>query len=216
MPELYIDEVAALGVEPAAPSGTTRFVAALNTQYMGDHNGVEFAQAAHLAVAARCGALRREDLLSNSAPAPRGPLYSGIMIDDFIALERVRPDAPPQAPDRFKDLLAAYSDVNLTAHPGKLEQQATQSTKWGVHIDGATGYVRTPPERALFLASLTAEVVKLGLSTAALLESLVGSWVALFMQRRRCLCLLDLVYDALRGRDPTDVLQLSPSCARSS
>ena len=210
MPELHIDEVAALGVEPAAPSGTTRFVAALNTQSMGDHNGVEFAQAAHLAVAARCGALRREDLLSNSAPAPRGPLYSGIMIDDFIALERVRPGAPPQAPDRFKDLLAAYSDVNLTAHPGKLEQQATQSTKWGVHIDGATGYVRTPPERALFLASLTAEVVKLGLSTAALLESLVGSWVALFMQRRRCLCLLDLVYDALRGRDPTDVLQLSP------
>ena len=50
----------------------------------------------------------------------------------------------------------------------------------------------------------------MGLATAQLLESLVGSWISIFMQRRRALSTLDVVYDALRGRAPTYILQLSP------
>ena len=39
--------------------------------------------------------------------------------------------------------------------------------------------------------------------------SLVGSWISAMLCRRRTLCLLETVYEALRGRELDDVLRLS-------
>ena len=59
------------------------------------------------------------------------------------------------------------------------------------------------------LAGITAEVASLGYSSVELLMSLVGSWISAMLCRRRTLCLLEVVYEALRGRELDDVLRLS-------
>ncbi len=39
--------------------------------------------------------------------------------------------------------------------------------------------------------------------------SLVGSWVSAILRRRRCLCLVEVSYEAMRGRALDDVLRIS-------
>ena len=80
---------------------------------------------------------------------------------------------------------------------------------WGVHLDGRAGTVNSPFGRILFLAGVTAEVAALGYASVELLMSLVGSWISAMLSRRRTLCLLESVYEALRGRELSDVLRLS-------
>ena len=86
----------------------------------------------------------------------------------------------------------------------------------GELINGKLGTVNSPFGRVLFLAGITAEVASLGYSSVELLMSLVGSWISAMLCRRRTLCLLETVYEALRGRELDDVLRLSgdygPSC----
>eukprot|EP00971_Amphidinium_carterae_P235292 4669063-Amphidinium_carterae.1 len=93
---------------------------------------------------------------------------------------------------------------------GLQHREAVESTvKWGVHIDGNTGVIRTPVEKLVYLAHVTTTVIKLGVCTVLLLQSLVGSWVSVLLQRRRMLCLLDLTYECLRSRHESDVIRLS-------
>lgn len=76
-------------------------------------------------------------------------------------------------------------------------------------MNGKLGTVNSPFGRVLFLAGITAEVASLGYSSVELLMSLVGSWISAMLCRRRTLCLLETVYEALRGRELDDVLRLS-------
>ena len=110
----------------------------------------------------------------------------------------------------MKSLLAAYEKAGLKSHPTKLEFGVEVTTKWGVELNGLTGKLRTPPLRVIFLSAVTLEIVRLRLMTVQLLESLVGSWIAVFLHRRRVLCVIDLAFEAMRGRQPTDVLAISP------
>ena len=99
MPELSSTEVAAIGLDPSAIecSFPPRFVAAMATQCMGDQSGVEFAQGAHLAIAARASSLMEGDLLSYSAPPLRGRIAAGIVMDDYARLEVVPLSSPQPA-----------------------------------------------------------------------------------------------------------------------
>ena len=86
------------------------------------------------------------------------------------------------------------------------------STLWshgGVNLNGKVGTVNSPFGRVPFLAGISAEVASLGYASVELLMSLVGSWISAMLCRRRTLCLLETVYEALRGRELDDVLRLS-------
>ena len=50
----------------------------------------------------------------------------------------------------------------------------------------------------------------LGFSSVSMLEALAGSWVSIFGVRRRLLCTMDLVFEALSIPDRTAILNLSP------
>ena len=80
---------------------------------------------------------------------------------------------------------------------------------WGAQLDGEAGRVSGPPLRLISVAVISASVARLGYASALLLHTLSGIWTSLIMFRRRCLCLLDLVFDATRGRRAGDVLELS-------
>ena len=151
-PELSASDVRAIGADPSSllAGGCSRFVAAMSTQCMGDQSGVEFAQGAHMALAARAGALVEDDLLSYSMPPIRGPVAAGIVIDDYVCMEVVpvtsaRPslDGPPltEGARRTKKLLLAYSGAGLASHPSKLEFGVDVTTKWGAEVHGVKGEV---------------------------------------------------------------------------
>ncbi|CAE7945157.1 unnamed protein product, partial [Symbiodinium necroappetens] len=57
------------------------------------------------------------------------------------------------------------------------------------------------------------EAYRRALTTAQLLESLVGSWLSVFLLRRRLLASMVHVFSAVRGLGPNDIIRLSPELA---
>ena len=102
-----------------------------------------------------------------------------------------------------------YIANGLCSHPDKEEVNATDLTSWGARCLGVTGWVSCPTSRIIYLTAFTVEVVRLGVATVALLESLGGSWVAVLMVKRRLLSVMDLIFEAGRGRSQNSVLRLS-------
>ena len=96
--------------------------AAISTLPMGDGNAPEFAQAAHIGMGLRGGALRFPELLYHGGIPPAGPYCSGVIYDDHCALEQEgfvvsasgarepHAEAAPDAiaPRRFEAMRAVY------------------------------------------------------------------------------------------------------------
>ena len=200
---------------------------AFQTMAMGDLNAVEFGMAAHLGLAVSCGAITQSELIHLNGRIPRGPYAAGIIIDDAVGLQLETalpptassdgypvplPDVSPEsvAPSRFEAMNVKYREVGLLAHEKKAVRRAHKATFWGGLFDGVTGLVRAPLVRAIPLTMLTVAVVELGYATVALLQVLSGSWISIYIFRRRLFCMLDLVFAATRGRLQGDVIQMSP------
>ncbi|CAE7512666.1 unnamed protein product [Symbiodinium sp. KB8] len=95
----------------------------------------------------------------------------------------------------------------------KVFSDSTKASFWGITVHGESGWVRPNPERLWPLMLITSRVVQLGLTTAQLLESLVGSWLSVFLLRRRLLASMVHVFSAVRGLGPNDIIRLSPELA---
>ena len=103
----------------------------------------------------------------------------------------------------------AYSASGLRINTEKSIHRQFLASFWGARVDGLSGDVRAPIERGLALAGLTLAVARLGFSSVNLLTVLAGSWVAIFAFNRRLMCILELIFEAQRGRRQEDVLRLS-------
>jgi hypothetical protein len=57
--------------------------AGFRSLFQGDHLGVEFALAAHQGLLERAGLLVDSQQIKGHCPFPKGPIYSGLIIDDF-------------------------------------------------------------------------------------------------------------------------------------
>ena len=64
-----------------------RIVVRLTTMAMGDHNSVEFGQAGHFIVAAKCGAISEGEMIRYSGRLPLSTLKVGVIQDDFGIVE---------------------------------------------------------------------------------------------------------------------------------
>jgi hypothetical protein len=180
-----------------------------------------------MGIAVAVGALTDAELISTAAPPPRGSYWAGILIDDHCGFEKEScdpggllrgerlPAAAPPDPSRAAQAFAAmretYPCVHLAAHQGKAASRSFLQVRWGAYIDGVRGWVSAPPAKTLALSLLTLRVVLVGFCHVALLWMLEGSWTYVLMYRRRALCLLFEVYKASSGRDPGEVVWLSPA-----
>ena len=180
--------------------------ACLNTMAMGDLNAVEFGQAAHFTLLARAGALGVGEELCLDRPVPRGYYAGGAIIDDHGGLEMEKaahvstrgdrlpvPQSEPPVgaigPLRFEKANLAYKAAGLESHPGKAVRRCfSDGVLWGGAIDGLKGVVRAPLVRVVPLAVMTMAIAKLGFATVKTLEVLSGSWVSVFLFRRRLMC----------------------------
>ena len=199
-------------------AGPARVHVAFSSLAMGDCAACEVAQCAHLGVCLH----GIGELLVHAAAPPRGLLSIGLVIDDLIFLEkalasRVGGDPGKGVPSlgrrRLDAALDAYRRAPLKVSEDKVFSDSTKASFWGITVHGESGWVRPNPERLWPLMLITSRVVQLGLATAQLLESLVGSWLSVFLLRRRLLASMVHVFSAVRGLGPNDIIRLSPELA---
>lgn len=185
----------------------------LDTMAMGDLCACEFAQCSHLSVLPNSGQLSPSELILMHSPLPRSPLSIGIVIDDLVLLERVLKNNGAHvssASKRLAPIKAAYQKVGLPVNEKKEFVDAEKGSFWGCEIDGIKGILRPNSARLWPVIMITVRIVVLGLTTIGLLESLLGSWVSIFMYRRRLLSLMSLSFEVVSaGLQKGHVVRLS-------
>ena len=184
--------------------------ACLATLAMGDSAACAYAQTSHISLGLQCGAFSPQHLVTLHGKIPRGDFFAGIIIDDFVLLEKVARDAVAGAESskRRSRMQKMYNRVKLDAHPTKGFADKGQASFWGADVDGEEGLIRGSVVRAISLCWVTARVAALGVCSVNLLEVLTGGFVSLFGFRRRMMSLLDLVYVVQGGRDEKDIVSL--------
>lgn len=183
----------------------------LSSLAMGDSAACEYAQTSHISMGLQSGAFQASHLVSIHGRVPRSRLMAGVIIDDFILLERVCIDATIglELDDRRKLMHAMYGKVGLEAHPTKGFSNCSKASFWGADIDGDAGLIQASVFRCASLAWVTSRVASLRVCAVSLLQVLAGGFVSVFGFRRRIMSLLDLIYAAQCGRDERDIIQLS-------
>ena len=170
-----------------------RLSATFCSMAMGDVNAVGLGQASHLGVIFSTGTVSAAELMSLRSRPSRGLLSIGVVIDDFICLEKVLRETTStriRSAEVMGAVQRAYEQAGLPRHSGKSFFRETTATFWGAQLDGERGEVWPNSARAVPLAAITLRIAHLGLSTIGLLEVLAGSWVSVLSFRRRTLSLL--------------------------
>ncbi len=185
--------------------------ACLDTLAMGDSAACEYAQSSHLSLGLQAGAITPDEIISIHGRIPRSSSMQGIIIDDFILIQKVKINeiVGPDLDRRQAAMHSAYNAVGLEPHPSKGFSNKPTASFWGADVDGAEGLVRGNIFRAASLCWVTSKVISLGVCSVEMLEVIAGGFVALFGFRRRLLSLLDLTYAAQGGRRREDVVRLS-------
>lgn len=184
----------------------------LATLAMGDSQAVELAQTCHVGLALDAETACEDTLLSLRKPIPRSRTMTGLVIDDFVTLSLVRREEGDGATEaaRLADIMQEKNkEVKLIPHEQKAFRDQEEATFWGAEIDGAEGIIRGSLKRAVPLAGLILQMVKLGLSTADLLQTISGSLIALFLYRRRFLSLMDSLFGSYRGCKGREIVRMS-------
>ena len=191
----------------------------LATLAMGDQNACEFAQCSHLSLMLRSGVLTEDEMLSLQGDIPRGPICVGVIIDDLVLLEKLLMSdlaalregrLRTAADDKVEAALAGYNAQGLEVNLKKEFRNDMLARFWGIELDGHKGIVRGSTLRMWPLAVITLRVAMLGFSSVTLLEAIAGSWVSLFAVRRRFLCSMNIIFEAIGISDQALIIKLSP------
>ena len=208
--ELSLEEAMVVESYKKVRPGRPRYIPALSTTAMGDINAVEVGQESHIKLALRAGVCL-QDLITLRGRLPRKGPYIGVVIDDFVAMEVVpRPFPADLASVALADkMVDIYSSVGLVAHDGKRFRKETKAKFWGASLDGERGTVRGQLEKTIPLAMITSQVARLGWASRKLLEVLSGAWIAVLQCRRRCMCLIESLFDEIQRYDYGQVFRLT-------
>lgn len=147
---------------------------------MGDSAACEYAQTAHIALGLQCGAFTPQQLVTLHGRVPRDKFMAGIIIDDFVLLERVARDALqyPVSEEHRARMHKMYQQVGLDAHPTKGFAGQCKASFWGADVDGSLGLIRGNVVRAVSLCWVTTKVAQLGICSVNLLEVIAGAFVS--------------------------------------
>lgn len=176
---------------------------------MGDINAVEVGQESHIKLALKAGVCLQDSITLRGRLPRKGP-YVGVVIDDFVATEVVpRPFPADLASVALTDKMVDIYSSGLVAHDGKRFRKESKAKFWGASLDGERGTVRGQLEKTIPLAMITSQVARLGWASRKLLEVLSGAWIAVLQCRRRCMCLIESLFDEIQRYDYGQVFRLS-------
>eukprot|EP00435_Cladocopium_sp_Y103_P060998 s1156_g22.t1 len=188
--------------------------------FQGDHLGVEYALSSHAQLLKDAGLLSSNVNILRHQPFPRGPMWHGLVIDDFFAISREDGGTPNQEAASGGALDIAEETYRLHAVRGSDDKTVRaadnfkvigaeilsdeQSRKQGVILVGSPAAKRIP----MIMLSLAA--AKLPCISRALAARLAGNWISIFMFRRQLCCLLSSLFGfaTKSAADADDVLFL--------
>ena len=184
--------------------------------FQGDHLGVEFALCAHQQLLEDACLLRDGQQVKGSCPFPKGPVYSGLVIDDFFLISREGAKKPKHDTSAFHALAAArrtYEAEGLIGSTEKDIEAASVFKAAGAEfvsdehaVQSGCVTVGAPRAKRLALAALSLRAARLPGLSPQLASRLAGNWSSVLLYRR---CLSSVV-------DGLFALGVSESCAGTS
>eukprot|EP00435_Cladocopium_sp_Y103_P070841 s475_g36.t1 len=165
--------------------------------FQGDHLGVEFALAAHQSLLEGAGLLCDGEQVRGHCLFPKGPIYSGLIIDDFFLISRERAsqcNLNSSAAAALSQARAVYAREGLLGSDEKDVVAQTRFKAAGAEIVSDEDAVRrgfvtvgAPASKRLALSSLSLRIARLPGISAQLAARVAGNWNSVLMYRR-CLC----------------------------
>ena len=178
---------------PSAAS-SSKVYPAFRGLFQGDHLGVEFALAGHEGLLDSHGLLRESDRLKGHCLVPFGPRWTGLIIDDFFAIQTEDLKTKKADSFAFQALARArevYAADRLLGSDEKDVEAQTVFKAAGAEIRSDEASVRrgnvsvaSPLAKRIALSALTLRTTSLPALTITLASRLAGNWVSVLLYRR--------------------------------
>ena len=119
---------------------------------MGNHNACDLAQLTHEGVLRSGGCLDPCRTIRYRQPLPSGPLFEGLIIDDYVCL-RIHPTSERPGPGSADAMLMTsarrgYREARLEESTEKRVLQQSRFMVWGTSVDSDSGRVGAPSTAA--------------------------------------------------------------------
>ena len=194
--------------------------------FQGDHLGVEFALCSHQTLLEDEGLLDASHQVQGYHCFPKGPRYSGLVIDDYFMIGREPANAPACETSAFAALESARTVYAREGLLGSAEKDVVAADVFkasGAEIVSdpravRSGYVTvgSPRSKRLALALLSLRTARLPGITPKLASRLAGNWSSVLLYRKCLSCVVDDLFavGALPVDSPHVVVPLTREVAK--
>ena len=199
--------------------------AGFKSLFQGDHLGVEFALSSHTELLKQGGLLDEASTVLRHRPYPRGPLWQGLVIDDYFVVSREPVNGAVESSASVRCLDAAeqiYERAGVFGSPEKTVRGAENFTVIGAEVfsdskarSAGVITVSAPGAKRVPMIALSLKVASLPIISRALASRLAGNWISIFMYRRACSCVLSNIFNlgSKTSDDANEVVRLDRSTA---
>ena len=178
--------------------------AGFKTLFQGDHLGVEYALQGHIGLLESAGLLHEDEVVRSHQLFPRGPVWQGLVIDDFFCISCEPSHQSTEAAvsvSRLEAAERAYAQHEVRGSDEKTIRGAEIFKVIGAEINSGVKArnaglvaVSAPISKRIALASLSLRVAAMPIISRGLAARLSGNWVSVMMFRRCLSCLLSKLF----------------------
>ena len=192
--------------------------------FQGDHLGVEYALSSHADLLEEASLLSKDTRIRGHCPFPTGPVYEGLVIDDYfsVALQHVSDPSPPRSLDCFEKAIAKYAEEGVLGSPEKDIYNSNHFKVVGAEVNCSEKArsrgvvtVASPSTKRLSLVALSLRTASLPIISRGLASRLAGCWTSTLLFRRCLSSCLSEIYKlgVLDGRPEDEILILTRKAA---
>eukprot|EP00435_Cladocopium_sp_Y103_P038785 s1447_g10.t1 len=192
--EVVGDRLGVKSLSPDAKSFVGPWFPGFRSLFQGDHLGVEFALCAHQTLLEQDGLLVDHEQIKGHHGFPVGPVYTGLVIDDFFVISREHVKTQPLHSAASAALARARAAYDREGLLGSVEKDVDSEARFkaaGAEIISddhavASGLitVAAPVAKRLALSCLSLRAAALPGLSPALASRLAGNWTSVLMYRR--------------------------------
>lgn len=178
--------------------------AGFNSIFQGDHLGVEYALESHTNFLQNAGLLDPASHVLRHQPFPAGPVWQGVVIDDYFAVSRepLGKNKPTAAAVELLEIAEdAYRRHDVLGSDEKTVRGAEVFKVIGAEVlsdkqcrDAGVVLVGAPASKRIPLSALSFRAAKLPVISRGLASRIAGNWVSVFMFRRSLCCVLQKIF----------------------
>eukprot|EP00435_Cladocopium_sp_Y103_P053894 s978_g17.t1 len=183
------------GMQPRsvlAPADIREVHCGFKSLFQGDHLGVEFALVGHCNLLKEAGLLEEDSWVRRHHPFPVGPLWQGVVIDDFFCVSKEAAATPNLEAASVRCLEKAeeiYKEQDVLGSDEKTVRGEENFKIIGAEVlaDSKTRSaglvtVSAPAAKRIPMACLSLKLAAMPIISRALASRAAGNWVSIFMQ----------------------------------